>query len=198
MRFPADRFASAADYAAWHALHPLALDDRALAEAAAPAAGSCAICARPTAFVGGVCDCADRMGADDRALLHAAVAEAGLGGWSRLRLIGVEGTLAWRLSDLAGPAGQKADIVVADMAAGDPDGLLRRAAGSLVGGGCLLARMSFDPAVRHSPAAGRLGWNVLELTREAGFGRAEILRPWSRELGYLGGGLFLLKAVVPD
>ncbi len=43
-----------------------------------------------------------------------------------------------------------------------------------------------------------IGWDVLRLARDAGWARAEILRVWSRELGYLGEAHFLLRAVAPD
>lgn len=198
MRFPAERFASLADHAAWHGRHAFDLDDRARVEATPPAEGSCACCLSATRFVDGWCDCADPLDAGARAVLHAAVAEAGLCGWSRLRLMGVTGALAGRLGGLAGElaageAGQ-ADVVIIDRLADAPARLLEVARRALVPGGCLLAALRFDAEARRG-RPGVAGWDVLDMARAAGFSEAEVLRPWSRELGYVGGTLFLLRAV---
>lgn len=194
MRFPADRFVSLEDHAAWHAELDAHRQDRALVEASPPLLGSCASCLRATRFDDGRCVCGDRLSAAERALLHAAVAEAGLCAWSRLRLVGVEGRVADRLRALAASvATGEADVAIAcDLA----DGLAAFRRG-LAAGGCLLACVAFDPRRRRGEPRGVFGWDVLDQARAAGFVRAEILRPWSRELGYLGGGLFFLKAVVP-
>ena len=75
-------------------------------------------------------------------------------------------------------------------------------------GGCMLARMPFRERATHSTtrrsgidghrlAPGELhaiGWDILAACREAGWAQAEMLRCWSRELGYLGARNFLLRA----
>jgi SAM-dependent methyltransferase len=76
-------------------------------------------------------------------------------------------------------------------------------------GGCLLARVPFRErapvSVHRRPllAGPRLsptelhaiGWDILAMLRDAGWAHAEVLRYWSRELGYLGANNFLLRAV---
>lgn len=47
--------------------------------------------------------------------------------------------------------------------------------------------------VRHG--ANRLGWDLLERLREAGFAESEALLYWSEELGYLGNMNFIFLAV---
>ena len=192
MTFPAERFASFADHAAWCGRHADSLADRRHAETSPPRAGTCVPCLRPVRFVDGACDCAERLSLIDRALLHAAVAEAGLCGWSRLFVSGAPHKLAGRLAALSGGLADEgsADVAVIDARTAKP--ALIRARRALVAGGVLLAAMNFDPDTRRG-APGRPGWEVLDAARAAGFTRAEVLRPWSRELGYLG-PIFILKA----
>jgi hypothetical protein len=194
MKFPADRFVSMADYAAWHAQNAALSRARALAEAAVPSSrvASCAPCQRATRLEAGVCDCPDRLDAPARALLHAAVAEAGLCGWSRLTLVGPGSAVFDRLAALAGhvsPEGP-ADVAVVDPFASVRLGALRA---GLVVGGCLLAPLRFEPEARFG-GNGPVGWDVLDAARAVGFASAEVLRPWSRELGYFQ-GMFLLRAI---
>ncbi len=199
MTLPGDRFASLADFAAWGGAHATTLRDRALAERVPPAEGTCVPCLRAARFAAGRCDCPDRLDAAGRALLHAALTEAGLCGWSRL-LRPDGGVVAERLVALAGrvvdsDTPEAADVAVLAPLGSPPGAALTAVRRALGPAGCLIAAMDFDPAAPRGRPGGPLGWDVLETARSAGFAEAAVLRPWSRELGYAG-GLFLLRAVV--
>ena len=201
MSFPADRFSSFADHAAWEGENATILAARALAErACVDHPGSCVPCLRAARFRLGRCDCPDGLDPASRALLHASVAEGGLCAWTRLLLPDTGGALALRLSAAAGATMAEAEPGSADLAVipsldTAPAPALAASARALAAGGCLLAGMAFDVENRRGRRGEALGWDILEAAREAGFARAWVLRPWSRELGYLV-PVFLLKAVV--
>ncbi len=254
VRFPAESFASAAEFEA-----RLGHDDARLARQARTEAAlattepilseraTCAPCLRPARLSsrtdGGrvieagrrvpewaheqVCDCEDRLSGRDRALLHAAESLAGLRSWSRLLLFGPTLGVHRRLASLAGETLRVPDIeagatLPAPDAAADvliaADCLhrapalravlaeLRRIAAP---GGCLLARVPFRERAAVSGTKARrgeghrlmpvelhtIGWDILQALRDDGWTQAEMLRTWSRELGYLGAHNFLLRAV---
>ncbi len=76
-------------------------------------------------------------------------------------------------------------------------------------GACLLATLPFRERAaatgsRRARGAGQplaaaelhaIGWDILPALRDLGWSHAEMLRCWSRELGYLGAHNFLLRAV---
>ncbi len=51
------------------------------------------------------------------------------------------------------------------------------------------------PAAEHREAVHEIGWDVLDMLRAAGFGRASVHSYWSNELGYLGPFNMILHAV---
>ena len=260
VRFPAEGFVSAAEFGAQSERDAARLERQERIEAQSATAdpllrqhATCAACLRPTVLTsatasgrpgdGGLrlpdwsseqrCDCEDRLGGRDRALLHAAATVGGLRPWSRLLLFGPATALGGRLAALAGSTVQVADLapggasgaapaIAAADAAADvlvaADSLhrapalrpvlmeLRRVAAP---GATLLARLPFREratatAHRRPRLAGprlspielhAVGWDILAMLHDAGWSHAEMLRYWSRELGYFGSRNFLLRAV---
>jgi len=142
------------------------------------------------------------------------MAEGGLQAWSRLLVMGPPAPVHRRLRALAAehawlsevpaePDGQHHLLIADDCLQRVPD--LARAAAVLramtTPGGCLLASLPFRHRAAHShrrpdSMGGTLeiGWDLLALLRDAGFGDAVALLYWSNQLGYLGGQNFIVKA----
>ena len=128
-RFPSVRFISQAEFNEYCRIAQPALDTRYLHETslttreeAVVQLGTCAPCLRRAAFTSETarwekladgrrvpewsgaltCDCEDALGNRDRALLHFALSQAGLRGWTRLLLFGPDVPASRRLQAEAG------------------------------------------------------------------------------------------------
>jgi hypothetical protein len=161
------------------------------------------------------CDCRERLNSRQRALLHFVQA-AGILPWSRLLLLGPRGAADARLAsmvqeiialrpDAAMPEIDPVHMVVtADYLHLIPalDATLAALQARLVDGGRLIFTVPFDPEApssipqpTESPGGQRLGWDLLERLRAAGFRDAAAYFYWSEEFGYLGATNFIFRAV---
>ncbi len=264
VRFPSVSFVSLAEFEEYlRELRPRLEArygyERSLASSEAEIArdGTCAPCLRRTRFTsrtaGGealgdgrlvpnwreqlTCDCDDRLGNRNRALLHFLAAEAGLRAWSRVLLFGPPGAADRRIAAMAasvaslprlgfarGARSYRLDAadavfhlaVSADALHRVPPlaALLAEFRRVLVPGGSFVFTVPFHFRAAHSVArleglprvAGRLpieaagevhalGWDILDLLRDAGFGNPRAHAYWSDELGYLGAGNMIFSAV---
>lgn len=256
-RFPAASFISQQEFAEYCRQAQPRLDTRYLHESSLTThedrvtqVGTCAPCLRRATFTtdtrgwerlpdgrrlpawsdAQACDCEDRLTGRARALVHFALAEAGLRPWSRLLLFGPPGAADRRLSQLAGTA-RRIERLAAGPRLPAEDGAfhllvstdyvhrippLPAALGEfrrvLAPGGSLVLAVPFRyragrtlsrediPAVGGRPPlefrdpVHELGWDFLDMLREAGFRHAAAHSYWSNEMGYLGAFNMILHA----
>lgn len=260
-KFPGTKFVSQAEFVEYCRLAQPTLDRRYLFESALTTRdddvrreGTCAPCLRRAAFTTDtarwprthdgkrlpdwtdalMCDCEDHLSGASRAVLHFALAAAGLGAGTRLLLFGPEAPLHRRLTSLAREAthiarlsrdadGHRLDLpdgachlaVASDCLHRMPP--LRRALAELRRalrvGGSLIATVPFRyrasrtvsrtdiprqgdlPPAEYREPVHEIGWDILDLMRQAGFRQAALHGYWSNELGYLGSFNMILHAV---
>ncbi|MCB8873619.1 methyltransferase domain-containing protein [Acidisoma silvae] len=230
LRFPAFPLRSAEDFQRFAAENRALLDERLrqemlfIREGQLVRAGTCGACLAVTHFTSDtatshgaydpgqqICDCAARLSAHRRALLHLAGASFGGRDWFRLGLFGQDAPLALKLATLCPPAWvwpkTQAKPAATHMVLSvdtlstvpDPGTALAWIAESLMPGGLFLFTLPFDPAARDKqpPLAGsprRFGWDILDRVRDAGFQDCVAHCYWSGELGLLGPDAMIFKA----
>lgn len=170
------------------------------------------------------CGCPHRLNNRQRAVLHLAQA-CGLMGWMKTLLLGAPAdfTLAWqarapaltqlpRFHFTGGKAHLAAESASCHFAVSQDEfqdieplqSALAELARVLLPGGRLIFTIPFHvdlavslqtpgPALR--AGANKLGWDLLDQLKAAGFSDAEALLYWSEEMGYLGNMNFVFLAV---
>ncbi|OYV34418.1 MAG: hypothetical protein B7Z80_21275, partial [Rhodospirillales bacterium 20-64-7] len=170
------------------------------------------------------CDCQDQLNSRQRAVLHFAQT-TGILPWARLLLLGGPAPVDRRLAALAGEVTTMRPFRAASPPAGfhiaishdylhhipQLDAALAGLCAQLVEGGRFIFTVPFHhtetqsvlmdlsgfaaPPAEYQGAAHRLGWDLLDRLRRAGFRDAAAHLYWSEELGYLGPMNFIFRAI---